>query len=557
MLRIEVGRLEQLDAAFVRTSVSVILGKTVVAQMEAVNVDGNCLIGRPCLVELKPSSALKFQFSFERAGAEEEASSARVLLPSSILHGITKLSSVAKKMGFQLEGRRAYFSFKVTYVGYQPALTLGTDHSGAHSVPLDARYRNVLSFLSEIQRAVTSSSGDAPSPLTPNLEHDDFSAHSALHVNSSSIVEKEPVSLTEFRWTGEEAVTVHSIFVSVDGPVIPGTVVCQVEVSTTSGSSYVGYDQAANYQSPYGGGQAAGAGYSDFPPGVVGFDSKYCAAKDEDDTNDEAEATEMIRILWTDTTPGVIHRLHVRTGSLLLPGGLIASVNTAANPVTYLLAADRLSFANQASGKSTAANETFQRLAESVANNVATGFSVCDTSSLNTLTELERAIHNFTTTARTYGRVIISELDLPYGSKTVRPLVIGGVLGGSKYIVRGVLFKVPTGEGFESYPDPIAIANKIQGHELKGANAYFRAYFNRGTLGVVSFPLMAIIDYKGHRLTAMARLPVDGSNTLIYGSDNAGGECTVHNDQPCWSQFVKEVSETDLGLKSHFVRSGR
>lgn len=51
--------------------------------------------------------------------------------------------------------------------------------------------------------------------------------------------------------------------------------------------------------------------------------------------------------------------------------------------------------------------------------------------------------------------------------KTVRPLKLGGVLGGHKFVVRGVLFKIPNGEMFKAYPDPLHIANKVQGHELK------------------------------------------------------------------------------------------
>ena len=82
--------------------------------------------------------------------------------------------------------------------------------------------------------------------------------------------------------------------------------------------------------------------------------------------------------------------------------------------------------------------------------------------------ELERVTRDFYEIARTYGRVIISEMNLPLESKTVRPLTLGGVLGGSKYVVRGVLFKIPNGALFSDYPDPFYIANKVQGHELKG-----------------------------------------------------------------------------------------
>lgn len=55
--------------------------------------------------------------------------------------------------------------------------------------------------------------------------------------------------------------------------------------------------------------------------------------------------------------------------------------------------------------------------------------------------ELERLSRDFTNVASTYGKVILSELYLPVEEKTVRPINMGGVLGGSKYVVRDVLFK--------------------------------------------------------------------------------------------------------------------
>ncbi len=70
------------------------------------------------------------------------------------------------------------------------------------------------------------------------------------------------------------------------------------------------------------------------------------------------------------------------------------------------------------------------------------------------------------------------------------------------------------------------------GHELKGLKGYFGWFFNRGSVGTVSFPLTTIIDFKGYRITAMTKLPINGSETLVYGSDNAGTECHVRNLMP-------------------------
>src|SRR5690349_10706347 len=52
-----------------------------------------------------------------------------------------------------------------------------------------------------------------------------------------------------------------------------------------------------------------------------------------------------------------------------------------------------------------------------------------------------------------------------------------------------------------------------------GLNAYYRA----GIPGLY-VPMTVMVDYHGHRLVAMANLPIDGKKTLKYGSN---GECLV------------------------------
>jgi hypothetical protein len=61
--------------------------------------------------------------------------------------------------------------------------------------------------------------------------------------------------------------------------------------------------------------------------------------------------------------------------------------------------------------------------------------------------------------------------------KTIRPVSIGGVLGGAKFIVRGIMFKTPNTTlelfknwGETSHRDEMFVAHKVQGHELKGVS---------------------------------------------------------------------------------------
>ncbi len=86
--------------------------------------------------------------------------------------------------------------------------------------------------------------------------------------------------------------------------------------------------------------------------------------------------------------------------------------------------------------------------------------------------------------------------------------------------------------------------------------SYFGWFFNKGKLGSVSFPLMALIDFKGHRITAMSELPISGADTLIMGSMNAGGECDVQSKDPEFTASVNLASAA-LGLKPHYVTNGK
>jgi hypothetical protein len=51
--------------------------------------------------------------------------------------------------------------------------------------------------------------------------------------------------------------------------------------------------------------------------------------------------------------------------------------------------------------------------------------------------ELASLSKDFNHTARTYGQIIIAERYLPVSKKTIKPMDIGGIAGGQKYIVQG------------------------------------------------------------------------------------------------------------------------
>ena len=82
--------------------------------------------------------------------------------------------------------------------------------------------------------------------------------------------------------------------------------------------------------------------------------------------------------------------------------------------------------------------------------------------------ELIHLAQDFIYASSTYGKIIISEVYCQ--EKTIKPINIGGKLGGTKYIVQNILFKFAVDEsGF--YSDYAAA--KVGGHELKGLINYF------------------------------------------------------------------------------------
>ena len=79
-----------------------------------------------------------------------------------------------------------------------------------------------------------------------------------------------------------------------------------------------------------------------------------------------------------------------------------------------------------------------------------------------------------------YSQIIITEMALAHDQKTVRPVDIGGVAGGSKYIVDGILFKVACDVQIQANPPLFMYGGKVRrddlaikaaGNELKGVCA--------------------------------------------------------------------------------------
>ena len=165
--------------------------------------------------------------------------------------------------------------------------------------------------------------------------------------------------------------------------------------------------------------------------------------------------------------------------------------------------------------------------------------------------------HDFVHAAKTYGKIIISELNMPEKEKTIHSINAGGVAGGEKYICQSIFFKMVT-DVLISPPgrEPAAwlyggptrndtAAMKGAGQDLQG----LISFYNVAEYEDVHFPLMALIDYHGYRLIAISILPLDGS-TLIYGSSDAGRSC--HAKKPDFNQIMLNLGKR-LNLLPHQV----
>lgn len=138
--------------------------------------------------------------------------------------------------------------------------------------------------------------------------------------------------------------------------------------------------------------------------------------------------------------------------------------------------------------------------------------------------------------------------------KTLKQANLGGLAGGTKFIYKGLLFKLAVDPKLSenrylygvSKADNVRAAKAAAG-ELQGVNSYFEA-FVEGNIPI-QVPFQTIVDYRGFRLVVMPMLPLADS-TLVYGSDDGGR--TVHNSDTKFSDWM-ETAGDKLGLAKHKV----
>lgn len=163
--------------------------------------------------------------------------------------------------------------------------------------------------------------------------------------------------------------------------------------------------------------------------------------------------------------------------------------------------------------------------------------------------DLSRLAHDFVYAATTYAKIIISESCLPDHEKTIKPIDLGGVAGGQKFVCQNILFKFALDmeivDGLWMYGGNVPSdenAMRAAAHELKGLCHYYSTH-----VPGLRYPLLAYIDYKGYRMIAISVLPI-GKDSIRYGSSDSGDH--VHADIPELNEKLAEAGRC-LNLQPH------
>ena len=156
---------------------------------------------------------------------------------------------------------------------------------------------------------------------------------------------------------------------------------------------------------------------------------------------------------------------------------------------------------------------------------------------------------DFVENAKIFAMTIIAERHLNDEAKTIKPIKIGGVAGGKKFLWNGILFKLPT--------DQLINGRYLYGGEAaddeKAAKAAMIEATSANFVGTYDPDILAtfttVVRYAGALVYATAFLPINNS-TLLYGS--ADGGTTVVNIDPKLDRKMKAMGK-GFNLKLHHI----
>lgn len=197
--------------------------------------------------------------------------------------------------------------------------------------------------------------------------------------------------------------------------------------------------------------------------------------------------------------------------------------------------------------------------------------------SITAAAKLKGVLREFRDVATATASQIVEEMFLPLGERTIRPVDVGGVAGGTKFIHNGCFFKfVETSAIYASYAQvgqalphfsPAARSSYLPRvccvclrawlgcQAMKAANHEYRSNNALRELAIPSLEcaFQLLIDVHGFRCSATPVLPISAA-TLVYGSDDAARTVRV----PCSAcGLLGDCAAADAQLAGAGERQGR
>ena len=157
--------------------------------------------------------------------------------------------------------------------------------------------------------------------------------------------------------------------------------------------------------------------------------------------------------------------------------------------------------------------------------------------------EISALTERFANKAKPFVEKIVEEIHLPLAQKTIRPISLGGIAGGEKFLVNNCFIKFCSSQHHNDLYGGAHFAQKAAKHELRSLNALIGCQVSS-----LHFPLVCLFNVKGYRIVVVSKLPIS-HDTLVYGSADAGQ--TIKTDRAV-VPLLKKASEK-LNLKPHMV----
>ena len=146
-------------------------------------------------------------------------------------------------------------------------------------------------------------------------------------------------------------------------------------------------------------------------------------------------------------------------------------------------------------------------------------------------------------------RAIVDEMFIRESEKTIFPKMLNGVAGGVKFIMRGILFKVANGS-IGPYGGDDEAAMKTYGNELRNVSHFLCSSLNVEHKINIHVALQGVVEYKGFRILAQAKLPVNDESLRIGTATGKVQDLRISKVDKDLIQAWKDIG-MDLHLAPH------